>query len=342
MSNKLKKFRNYFFLLGVAILLFMAYKLGFTAIIDNLHQTGWWFLAIFGIWILVYYTNALSLAVIINVSNNNSKSANVWQLFKLTISAYAINYITPLGIGGEPYKIIELKKDIGAHKATSSVLLYVMMHWVSHFIFWLLSVPLFITIVPVIPASIKIALWAIIAGTIVLIYSGFSVYKSGIIGKVISLGCKIPLFGKKIKIYKEKNAEHISEMDFLIADLYNNNRKKFYISLGIELLSRYISCLEIYFMFIPISFGATFIQSILIVSIGTLVANIFFFSPMQMGVREGGFVLAATSLAIPGGLGVYVGLCTRIRELFWILIGVALTRFKIASYKAKIQDLSEE
>ncbi len=219
------------------------------------------------------------------------------------------------------------------HKATSSVLLYVMMHWVSHFIFWLLSVPLFITIVPVIPASIKIVLWAIIIGSIFLIYSGFTVYKSGIIGKAISLGCKLPFFGKKIKLYKANNAEHINEMDFLIAHLYNNNKKQFFVSLGIELLSRYISCLEVYFMFMAINFDLSFIQSVIIISIATLVANIFFFSPMQMGVREGGFVLAVSSLAIPAGLGIYIGLCTRIRELFWILVGVALTRLKISTTK---------
>ena len=49
---------------------------------------------------------------------------------------------------------------------------------------------------------------------------------------------------------------------------------------------------------------------------------------MQMGTREGGFVLATTTLALPAGIGVYIGLCTRIRELFWILVGVMLTKIK--------------
>ncbi len=306
----------------------MAYKLGFSAIIDNLNQTGWWFIAVISIWIIVYYTNALSLSIIIGVCNDDSKKTNIWHLFKLTVSSYAINYITPLGIGGEPYKAMQLKDDLGTHKATSSVLLYIMMHYVSHFIFWLLSVPLFITIVPVIPTSIKIILWAMIIGSVALIYSGFTVYKKGIIGKVIKLGCKLPFFGKKIRIYKVRNQERIEEMDFLIGDLYNNNKKKFFLSLGVELLSRYISCLEVFFMIMPMPFHITFVQCILIVSFATLVANIFFFAPMQMGVREGGFALAVSFLSISAGIGVYIGLCTRIRELFWILIGIGLTKLK--------------
>ena len=334
MSGKFKKFRDYFFIIGVAILFFMAYKLGFTTIMDNLSQTGWWFLAVISIWIFVYYTNALSLSIIIDVGKEEQNKLSIWHLFKLTISSYAINYITPLGIGGEPYKALELRSDLGTHKATTSVLLYVMMHYVSHFIFWLLSVPLFLTIVPVIPTTIKIILWAIIVGSVFLIYSGFIVYKKGIIGKAIKVGCRLPFFGKKIRIYKVKNQERIEEMDYLISDLYNNHKKKFFLSLGVELLSRYISCLEVYFMVMPMSFEISFIQCVLIVSFATLVANIFFFSPMQMGVREGGFALAVSILAIPAGLGVYIGLCTRIRELFWILIGIGLTKLKVYPGKA--------
>ena len=55
-------------------------------------------------------------------------------------------------------------------------------------------------------------------------------------------------------------------------------------------------------------------------------ANLFFFSPMQLGAREGGFALAAGGLAIPGAFGVYTALITRIRELVWIVIGVMLMK----------------
>jgi len=48
---------------------------------------------------------------------------------------------------------------------------------------------------------------------------------------------------------------------------------------------------------------------------------------MQLGTREGGY-LALKSLAITSGIGVYVSLCTRIRELFWIAVGVAIMKYK--------------
>ncbi|MFV0470764.1 MAG: lysylphosphatidylglycerol synthase transmembrane domain-containing protein [Paludibacteraceae bacterium] len=322
----MKIFRDYFFVVGLAILLFMAYKLGFATIWNNLKQTGWWFLPIFAVWIVVYFFNALSLDIIIGGRKNETRNVSVWKIFRLTISAYAINYITPLAIGGEPYKALKLKENVGVHKATTSVLLYVMMHYVSHFLFWMLSVPLFLIILPVIPAFLKIILWGMIVGSLVLIYWGYTVYTKGIINKALSLASKFPFFGKKIKIYKEKNQERFDEMDYLIADLYNNRKKDFFSSLGVELLSRVISCLEVYFMIMALNYDTNFVQAILIYSFATLIANIFFFIPMQTGAREGGFALAVSILSIPAGVGIYIGLCTRIREFFWILVGFLLIK----------------
>ena len=64
-SVKIKKYQNYFFLAGLLLLLFMAYKMGFDTILLNLRKTGFWFLPIFGIWVLVYLFNAWSIRIII-------------------------------------------------------------------------------------------------------------------------------------------------------------------------------------------------------------------------------------------------------------------------------------
>ncbi|HHT22577.1 MAG TPA: flippase-like domain-containing protein [Bacteroidales bacterium] len=322
----LKKFKNYFFLIGVLVLLFMAYKLGFDTIYDNLKKTGWWFVPIFGVWIFVYLFNAWSINIIITDGTPEAKKVNTWKLLRLTISAYAINYMTPLSIGGEPYKALKLKTDLGGHKATSSVLLYVMMHYVSHFFFWLISIPFFIFLMPEISGVLQMILWAVFIACVLLILWGYSVFRKGVIYSALTVATKFPFFGKRIKAYRDKNRHHLDEMDKLISDLYINRKKDFYASLIVELISRYISCFEVYFMAIPLGFEMGFIEAYLIVSITTLIANIFFFAPMQMGTREGGFVLATTTLALPAGLGAYVGLCTRIRELFWIFVGVVFTK----------------
>lgn len=74
----------------------------------------------------------------------------------------------------------------------------------------------------------------------------------------------------------------------------------------------------------PVSFG----QSVLIESVQSLISNLFFFMPMQMGAREGGFVIVYGILSIPVASGIFASLCKRIRELFWTLAGLLLIEVK--------------
>ena len=57
-----------------------------------------------------------------------------------------------------------------------------------------------------------------------------------------------------------------------------------------------------------------------------LFSNLIFFTPMQLGSREGGLALAVDGLHLTGALGVYTGLITRLRELVWIAIGIMLIK----------------
>ena len=69
-----------------------------------------------------------------------------------------------------------------------------------------------------------------------------------------------------------------------------------------------------------------FFDCVLIMAFTSLFGNIFFFSPMQLGAREGGFAMSVSALSISGAFGVYTGLITRVREVVWIVIGLALMK----------------
>ena len=111
-----------------------------------------------------------------------------------------------------------------------------------------------------------------------------------------------------------------------IAELHKQRRSTFYASLSLEFMARIIGCLEVYFILNILTTDVSFPACILIMAFTSLFANLFFFSPMQLGAREGGFALAVGGLAIPGAFGVYTGLITRVRELIWIVIGVLLMK----------------
>ncbi|WP_337633232.1 lysylphosphatidylglycerol synthase domain-containing protein, partial [Prevotella sp.] len=145
------KFRNIFMAFGIIAILIMlcTMNMDYTDIWHYLLKVGIYFPLILALWLVVYLVNTLSWYLIIN-DEGRCEGLSFWRVYKLTVSGFALNYTTPCGLmGGEPYRIMELKPYTGVSKATSSVILYVMMHIFSHFWFWFLSIFLFIAFNPV-------------------------------------------------------------------------------------------------------------------------------------------------------------------------------------------------
>jgi len=327
MAKKTNIAQNIFFFLGVLALGIMIYKIGLGNIWHDIKQTGWWFVPIIGLWAIIYLFNTVSCYLIIQDGSPEAKEVGFFKLYKLIISGFAINYITPFGLmGGEPYKIIELQPTLGIQKATSSVLLTTMMHFVSHFIFWMVSIPLLLFLVPVLSNTVALGMIVSSATSFLLLFWAYRVYTRGGVNRALILGSRLPFIGKRIRAYRLQNQDKIDQMDTLIADLYNNRKKDFILSLSLELFSRFFICIEVVLMMQAVGWPVTFGQSVLIEAIQTLVGNLLFFMPMQMGSREGGMMMVYGFLSIPLAYGVFVSLCKRIREIFWTLVGILLIK----------------
>ena len=88
---------------------------------------------------------AWSLIIRSGEQEQQERSVGFWRIMKYTVTGYALNYVTPAGVlGGEPYRIMELRPFLGTERAVSCVLLNSMMHIFSHFCFWAFCIVLFV------------------------------------------------------------------------------------------------------------------------------------------------------------------------------------------------------
>ena len=327
-----KKYQNAFFIFGLLVLIVMASQLDFAEVWAGIKHAGYWFLAVILLWGLLYMLNTSSWYLIIDSIGNEQGvcrkcKVGFWWLYKITVSAFALNYATPGGLmGGEPYRIMSLSPKIGGQRASSSVILYVMTHIYSHFWFWLLSVPLYILTQKMTP--ITYVLLPIIAGIALLAIWFFQIgYRKGIAMTGMSILSHFPMVKRWAQPYVERNREKLAEVDQQIAALHNQTPRTFTAAVMLELICRLLSTLEIYFILLVIMPEVTIPQCILTYAFTTLFANMLFFMPLQLGGREGGFVMSTEGLSMSAQAGIFVALLVRVRELIWTAIGLLLIKF---------------
>ena len=343
-----QRLNNLFFFLGIAavVVMLLTFDVSFIELWKHLCHAGYWLIPIVGVWLLVYGLNALAWRAIIkgNIGKENYANSKLsdrkffWRIYRLTITGYALNYATPVGgLGGEPYRIMELSKDIDKQHATSSVILYAMMHFFAHFWFWFISIFIYLVLaaigdLPITPA-IGIILGIIVLFCLVAFYLFSKGYRNGLVVYVLDLLGKIPGLKGWSSRFQERHSEALHNIDDQIAALYGQDKRAFFRSLVLEYFSRVVQSSEVMFMLLlfDIDCGGglggltlTFLHSILIVSFTTLFANLIGFLPMQLGVQEGGFVLSIAALGLSAALGIFVSIICRVREIIWIPIGIML------------------
>ena len=346
-----KKYQNGFFLFGLILLALMLTQLDFAEVWGGLRRAGYWFFAVLLLWAFLYLFNTYTWYIIINSrgTRNGRRETKVeewennpaaphhptptprvsfWWLYKITISGFALNYATPGGLmGGEPYRIMVLSPKIGTERASSSVILFVMTHIFSHFWFWFLSIFLYI-------ATQKVSFfmgWLLLtAGAFCLLGIWFFIsgYRKGLANRAMNLLKHIPYVKKWAQQFIEKNKEKLAEIDAQIAALHRQNPRTFACALLSELSCRIFSALEIFFILLVLYPSANFFNCILILAFTSLFANLLFFMPLQIGGREGGFLMSVKGLAMTTSDGIFVALIVRVRELIWTAIGLLLIKFE--------------
>ena len=336
------KTRNIFFAFGILaiIIMILTFKVSFVEMWNHIRHAGYWIFAILGMWIGLYFMNSWTWKIIIKGSGDCP--IPFWKLYKVTVSGFALNYATPAGLmGGEPYKILELTPYIGRERATSSVLLFAMMHIFAPFWDWLTAGVLYLLFIPI-DLQMAIILPLISLFSIAGIYFFVRGYKHGMVVKAIRLVSRLPFCKKWGSRFLENHTDELANIDRQIAELQGQNKRSFYGSFFLEYIGRILQSFEIFFMLRLVDIQGTapqlFMYSLIILAFTSLFANLLFFMPLQLGGREGGFAMSTVQMKMVGATGalltlkeamtiaVFISIICRIRELFWTSVGMLMMK----------------
>ncbi len=335
-----KRVNNIFFIIGLVavIVMFFTFDVSFTQLWEYITKADYWLVAILGLWAVLYVMNTWAWKAIIKGSGPCTVS--FWRLQKLTVTGFALNYVTPMGmLGGEAYRIMELSKHIGIQRATSSVVLFAMMHIFSHFWFWLTGVATYLILAGADCLPMNIGMGLVLAFIVLFCCGGIYLfvkgYKNGMVVKLLRLVSKIPGLHTWGRNFAERHSDDLKKIDRQISELQSQNKCSFFCSFFLEYIGRIFQSFEIFFMLMLFGIGGggdlggyflTFLYSFLILAFTSLFANLLGFLPLQLGGREGGFAMSVAQMGMTGDIGMFVSIICRVRELFWASIGLLLMK----------------
>ena len=309
----------FFFAAGAVALAVLVIRAGPRELLADVEEAGWAVPAIVGVYGLVYTLNTLAWRLTM-IEKPRLPFIRAWAV---NVAAFSINYLTPFAsIGGEPFKIVAASQWMGARNGAASVLNYRLVHMQAHILVFLTGVILAFFLLP----AGTVATSLLIMLTLVLLVIGallLAVHREGVIERLFDLASRVPVLNR-FAIRLEPRRSALVEVDRQLIAFHRSSPMRYYGALFVEYSARVLSMLEFFIIARgvghPVSFGTAF----LIGGFSSLVVNLFFFMPFNVGSKEGGLAVIFAALGLPSRLGVAAAVVSRLRELSWIGIGLLL------------------
>ena len=294
------------------------------------------FLGLFGLWFVIYIIHVICYFVILGAEG---KKVPFFSMLKICISGFALNSVTPAGlVGGEPYRIMALKKYCSTEKASSSTLTFSLFYIVGHITIWFAGAAVYFALG--LPGEFYIDIILIITAiaTAVFLFLFFISKRRGLVRPFMGFLTKLPLIKKFMSKIYDKNEKSYIEIDDNIR-AFRATRLRFWTVFSLQFLSRVLECVEYYLIFLYLGQNIDVFGGVLILTMASLIGNLLFLIPMQAGSREGGMFMALAFLNIgEGGIGLAI---YRVRDIICIVLGILLIMFDKKKSGVKLSALTE-
>ena len=310
------------FLAGLAIFAFLVHQAGVPGLIHSLKAARWALLPAVLAWGCVYACNTVAWRQLID-DNNGEPGIPWWRAYAITVSSFALNYITPMiSLGGEPFRVAAAADYLGGPRAAGSVVSFRIVHTLGQLLFWLTAVPIAYVVVPK-SARMTIALivlcLVLLGITIVLL----GLFRDGFVERALDVLYRLPLLRRLARRLEPRRAALVA-IDDRMCELYRHHRRRLFTAIAAEYIGRAIAMLEYFFIARALGLDVDYGTAFAIGAFSQLVSNMTFFIPFDVGTKEGGLFLIFKALHLPSEMGVDTAIVSRLREMIWIAVGLSL------------------
>jgi uncharacterized protein (TIRG00374 family) len=308
------------FAVGSVLFAYLVSRIGLGPLVHDAAMTGWMFVPI----LLLYgVTLACNTATWRLILAGEPRRPSFARLYGILVSGFALNFVTPMvNVGGEPFRIAAVAPWTGTRRAAGSVIMHTVLRTLSFLLTWLTALALGFVFLPH-DLPIRAALVATTLVVVVLIFLLLSGHRRGALEKLLNLLHRVPGAGRLARAL-EPRREALVHIDAQLALFSSQHPARFWGGLSLEYAARAIYMAEYYLIGLSIGIPLGFAKAYLVGGLVSLIQNILFMIPFEVGAKEGSLYLLFGMVGLDPRLGVYTAIVTRVRDIVWIAAGLLL------------------
>jgi uncharacterized protein (TIRG00374 family) len=316
-----RRLQLWLFLGGATVFGYLIARIGVGQLVSDAARTGFMFVPIVLLYALVYACSARAWQLTMGETSRPS----YWRTYALTVSAGALNFLTPLiNAGGEPYRAAALAPWLGKRRAAGSVILHRMLHSFAYVLVWFTAIVLAFALLPHgAPAFALVLLGCAGIALVAIIGLFISAHRSGMLERLLDWMNRIPVV-RRLGALLEPNRTTLVELDQQITEFYHQSPGRFVQAILLEYLGRCVFMLEIVLIVASLGYRIGYWRAFTIGGLEAIAGNVLFLVPFELGAREGAFYLLFNLFGLDPLVGLYTSIVGRIRDFVWIAAGLLL------------------
>jgi len=241
------------------------------------------------------------------------------ELFSARIAGEAIDYVTPSAqLGGQFLMALMVRNKLPIAIGLATVVVSALAEGIGQIGYMSGALLLSIRLV----ATLRRLFWPIIGGLIfaaLLLVGFFAIQTRKPFSHLWKAVSKLNLPG----LANSDLEGAASQADAVLAEFYVYHRWRVVVSALCYLVAWSMGPLEIYILLRALGQHVSFEIALMVDAIGLLIERVTFLIPAKLVSQEGGKALILGMLGYPPGIGFAVGFLRRIKEMAWVLLGLA-------------------
>jgi uncharacterized protein (TIRG00374 family) len=316
LQNPMRRVTLILLIIASIFFFLMLREIGWSKLGHYLQQVGYYWPLILVPYAFINFLGAISWKVLL-VSRDTCPG--IVRLFFLRLAGESLNQLTPTAsLGGEPFKALRLHSDgVSWQEGTASLVIQKGMMMLSLVVYIFMSLAL----APFVFLSKLPHMGLLSLGAVLLAGAGIAfiiVQRSNPCASVIRHLKKLSLCPA---VLIRKEAE-LATLDSYLAEFYRKHPDRCIAAFVLLVLGWLVHAFEAYMIFSllghPISWGT----ALCLDGLSMLFTGLGFMIPVSLGVQDGGYILLALGLKLGAPLGAAFTIIRRIREAFWLLLGL--------------------